>query len=184
MKKANLKSLALELRSELDLTAHERFDPYELAELYGVDVIPLSEIDCTAASLRHFTVARPGEFSGALIPCSDGSTIIVENDSHTDERRASTASHEMAHVILEHPFAATLTDTRKCRLMNSVHETEAAELSGELLLPFDAAKRLAYNHASDLDAAQMFGVSLEFARWRMNATGARKIARRAHAKRK
>lgn len=184
MKKVNLRALALELRREVKLTAHQRFDPYELAELYGVDIIPLSEVDCTDAALQHFTVNRPGGFSGALIPCTDGSTLIVENDSHSAERRVSTASHEMAHVVLEHPFAATLTDTRKCRLLNPAHETEAAELSGELLLPFEAAKRLAYNDVSDVDVAERFGISVEFARWRMNATGARKIARRARAKRR
>lgn len=184
MNKSVLKRLALELRQEVDLTAYDRFDPLMLAELYGVEVIRLSEIECSPAALRHFQVTRPERFSGALVPQSDGSTVIIENDSHEPERRASTASHEVAHVALEHPFAATLTDTKGCRVSIAEHEAEAAELSGELLLPTDAAKRLAFNKVSDADVARRFGISVQFARWRMNATGARKIAARAAAKRR
>ena len=183
MNKTQLKKLALELRSEIGLTPHERFSPHQLAELYGIDVIPLSEVSGGESALRHFSIERPDVFSGALIPCTDGSTVIVENDAHPPERRASTASHEISHVVLEHPFAATLTDAGRCRVMNREHEDEAAELSGELLLPTEAARRLAFNSVDDPEVAQRFGISLEFARWRMNATGARKIAMRAHAKR-
>ncbi|MFC7024786.1 ImmA/IrrE family metallo-endopeptidase [Promicromonospora thailandica] len=133
--------------------------------------------------MEHFAVSRPDVFSGALVPCVDGSVFIVENDLHAPERRVSTASHEISHVVLEHPFSATLTDAGRCRVMNKDHEDEAAELSGELLLPTEAALRLAYDNVSDASVATRFGVSVSFARWRMNATGARKIARRAHAKR-
>jgi hypothetical protein len=51
-------------------------------------------------------------------------------------------------------------------------------------LPTDAARRLALDGASDEAAAEQFGVSVDLARWRLNATGARKIAARAHAKRR
>ena len=58
-------------------------------------------------------------------------------------------------------------------------EDEAAEISGELLIPFEAAKRLARQKATDDEVALRFGVSPELARWRMNSTGARIIAQRA-----
>jgi hypothetical protein len=60
---------------------------------------------------------------------------------------------------------------------------EAAELFGELLIPFDAARRLAYTGTPNEVVAEQFGVSTEFARWRMDATGARRIADRAAARR-
>jgi Zn-dependent peptidase ImmA (M78 family) len=154
-----------------------------LADLYGVHVLRLSELECSAEVLDHFRVVRPHAFSGALIPLTDGGTVIVENDAHAPERRVSTASHEMAHVVLEHPFAAAFTDSSGCRVVNRTLEAEAAELSGELLLPTDAAVRLALDGVSDEHAAQRYGVSIPFARWRLNVTGARKIAARSHAKR-
>lgn len=184
MNKAALRRLALEVRNELNLTAHDPFDPFDLAELYGIDVIRLSEIECSPKALSHFQISRPDVFSGALVPLSDGGTVIIENDSHAPERRISTASHEMSHVVLEHPFRVTLTNTHGCRISDPEHENEAAELSGELLIPFETACRLAYQEVSDAEVARRLGVSVELARWRMNSTGARKIASRAQAKRR
>jgi Zn-dependent peptidase ImmA (M78 family) len=182
--KAALKRLAIELRWEVGLSAYEPFNPLVLAELYGVDVFRLSEIDCSPKALAYFQIERPELFSGALVPLPDGSTVIIENDSHEPERRVSTATHEVAHVTLEHSFAATLTDSQGCRVSIPEQESEAAELSGELLLPTDAAKRLAFNRVTDEEVARQFGISVQFARWRMNATGARKIAARAAARRR
>ncbi len=184
MNKSELRRLALTLREELAMTAYDQFDPRALAELYGVQVLRLSELECSQEVREHFQIVRPQVFSGALIPLTDGGTVIVENDGHAPERRISTASHEMAHVVLEHPFAAALADSTGCRVANRALETEAAELSGELLLPTDAAVRLALDGVSDEIAAERFGVSVPFARWRLNVTGARKIAGRAHAKRR
>ncbi len=183
MNKSALRRLALELRGELALTAYDRCDPFALADLYGVQVLRLSELECSAEVRHHFRIVRPQVFSGALIPLTGGGTLIVENDGHAPERRVSTASHEMAHVVLEHPFAAALTDSTGCRVANRSLEAEAAELSGELLLPTDAAVRLALDGVSDETAGQRFGVSVPFARWRLNVTGARKIAARARGKR-
>lgn len=183
MNKSALRRLALEVREEVNLTPHDPFDPFDLADLYGIDVVRLSDVQCSPEALAHFQITRPDVFSGALVPFSDGSTVIIENDFHAKERRVSTASHEMSHVVLEHHFRATLTNNKGCRVANQEQEAEAAELSGELLIPFEAAKRLAFYRVSDEEAAERFGVSVELARWRMNATGARKIAQRARAKR-
>jgi hypothetical protein len=62
-------------------------------------------------------------------------------------------------------------------------EDEAAELSGELLLPAAAARRAAICRLSDEQVADEFDVSVEFAKWRLNVTGARLIAERAARKR-
>ena len=63
-------------------------------------------------------------------------------------------------------------------MANQVQEDEAAEIAGELLVPFDAAKLLARRKATNEEVALQFGVSVDLARWRMDATGARLIARR------
>lgn len=178
--KTKAKSLALELRAEIELGPFDPFDPWALAELYGVRVYSLSEIDCSQQALTHFTTLGAGAFSGALIPDADG-LLAVENSSHALVRRRSTLSHEMAHVTLEHQFALTMVDARGCRLADGEQEEEAAELSGELLIPFVAARACAIRGESDQAVASHFKVSLDAARWRMNATGARKIAARAAA---
>lgn len=177
MNKAWLKRLALELREEVGVDLEEALDPYLLAELYGVDVHRLSELECSPDALRHFQITRTEVFSGALIPLGTGA-VILENDAHPVQRRRSTGGHEISHVVLEHPFATTLVNERGCRSACREHEAEATELSGELLLPFEAAKLLARRGATNEEAALQYGVSVDFARWRLDCTGARKIARR------
>ncbi len=180
MNKNALKRLAVELRTEAGCGAHDRFDPYRLADLYGVDVHRLSELECSEAARVHFQVTRPDVFSGALVPLVTGGAVIIENDAHSSERRRSTASHEMAHLALEHKFKASFVDDdiRRCRLTNKEQEAEAAELSGELLLPFEAAKFLAIRGIPDEEAATRFDVSVDIAKWRLNSTGARRMAER------
>jgi Zn-dependent peptidase ImmA (M78 family) len=63
-------------------------------------------------------------------------------------------------------------------------EAEATEMAAELLLPGAAARRAALAGMSDAEVAQEFDVSVELARWRMNATGARRIAQREAEKRR
>ncbi len=153
-----------------------------LAELYGswwsLWSLPLDHAvrDHFHRSGRRSSPARCSHRTGA---------VIVENDAHPLARRRSTMGHEMAHVVGEHKFGTSLVNERGCRMANKVQEDEAAEISGELLIPFEAAKRLARRKATDEEVALRFGVSPDMARWRMDATGARLIAaRRAAAYRK
>lgn len=178
--KAACKRLAAELRAEIGLSPMDALDPWKLAELYGVGVIALSGLGLSSEVHDHFTVARPDAFSGALVPIRAGA-VIIENDAHPLARRRSTMGHELAHVFGEHKFGTSLVNERGCRLADQVQEDEAAEIGGELLIPFEAAKQLARRNATNEEVALQFGVSTEFARWRMDATGARLIARRQAA---
>jgi hypothetical protein len=176
--KTEAKKLALELRGELGADAHVPFDPYGFADLYGIDVVQLSTLDTDAR--HHFLKADGSAFSGALIPIGSGA-VILENDAQPRARRRTTMCHELAHVVLEHTFGISLTDERKCGL-GGEKEAEADWLSGEMLIPYDGAFRLARTGTSDSSAAQIFDVSFAVARWRMNGSGARKVASRARAK--
>lgn len=175
--KAECKRLAAERRAEIGLDPMDALDPWKLAALYGIKVIPLSSLRLSDEAHHHFTVARPEVFSGALIPIRNGA-VILENDAHPLVRRRSTMGHEIAHVFGEHEFGTSLVNERGCRLANQAQEEEAAEIGGELLIPFEAAKRLARRNATNEEVALQYGVSPEMARWRMDATGARLIARR------
>lgn len=178
--KAACKRLAAELRAEIDLDPMEALDPWKLAELYGIRVIPLGDLPLDNEIRAHFAIDKPEVFSGALVPIRSGA-VIIENDSHPEARRRSTMGHELAHVFGEHKFGTSLVNERGCRLANQVQEDEAAEIGGELLIPFEAAKKLARRKSTNDEVALQFGVSTEMARWRMDATGARKIAARQEA---
>lgn len=172
------REITLEVRAELGIGVSDALDPYALAELYGIEVVDLSHPCLPPESVRHFTEERPHVFSGALVPLRPSGAFILENHVHHPRRRRATVAHEMAHVLLEHPFGLTLTDENGCREGVAEIEREATELSGELLIPTDAARAAALKGWSDQSVARHFQVSVPLARWRMNASGARKIAAR------
>jgi Zn-dependent peptidase ImmA (M78 family) len=178
--KAACKRLAAEVRAEIGLQPMDALDPWKLAEVYGVEVIQLSALPLSSEIREHLTIARHDLFSGALVPLGNGA-VIVENDSHPPDRRRSTMGHELAHIFGEHKFGTSLVNERGCRLADQVQENEAAEIGGELLIPFEAAKQLACRKATNAEVALHLGVSIDLARWRMDATGARLIARRQAA---
>jgi Zn-dependent peptidase ImmA (M78 family) len=175
--KAACKRLAAEVRTEIGLQPMDALDPWKLAQVYGVEVIPLSALPVSSEIREHFIIARQDLFSGALVPLGNGA-VIVENDSHPPARRRSTMSHELAHIFGEHKFGTSLVSERGCRLADQLQEDEAAEIGSELLIPFEAAKQLARRKTTNEEVALQFGVSTDLARWRMDATGARLIARR------
>jgi hypothetical protein len=175
--KTDAKQLALDLRGEIGLNAHTPFDPYHFASTYGISVVQLSSLHGPARD--HFLHAEGSSLSGALIPLGTG-VVILENDAQPLTRRRTTMCHELAHVVLEHEFGVSLSDERKCGLGGD-QEEEADWLSGEMLIPTDGAFRLARVNATDEQAALAFDVSLAVARWRMNHSGARKVAARARA---
>ncbi|MER7115038.1 ImmA/IrrE family metallo-endopeptidase [Saccharomonospora azurea] len=182
--KATARRLAADVRAELGIRTFAPLDPYALAALYGVEVFTLDEPWLPASAVAHFTGPAVESFSGALVQVGTG-CVIVENHTHERNRRRSTVAHEMAHVLLEHDFGVLVTAGGSCRSGvesgREALEQEAAELSGELLLPCAAARTAAFRGWTDASVARYFRISERMARWRMNVTGARRIARRSLA---
>ncbi|PXY31880.1 ImmA/IrrE family metallo-endopeptidase [Prauserella muralis] len=179
--KAEAKRLALQVREELGVAVFAPLDPYALAELYGIEVCDLSHPTLPADAVRHFTGPAAAAFSGALLAVGTG-RVIVENHVHEPTRRRSTIAHEMAHVLLEHDVDLLLTAEDLCQSSASAVEQEANELAGELLVPRDAATVAAFRGWTDASVARYFRVSESMARWRMNATAARRVACRSRNK--
>src|SRR5437763_7377075 len=142
--KKEAREIALEVREELGVDVFASLDPYAVGQLYGMEVLDLSHPSVPPEAARYFTEERPHVFSGALVPLEPSGAFIIENNAHHPRRRRSTIAHEMAHVLLEHPFGFTLTDEHGCRSAAAEIEEEAAELSGELLVPTDAARLAAF----------------------------------------
>lgn len=179
-RKARLKRLALEIRGEFGIDERSRFDPYAYFAEYGIRVVMLSTLDGPAKD--HFFREFGSPFSGALIPNGTG-FVVLDNDAHDIARRRSTAAHEVAHHALEHEFAAAIpVDGRHCGL-GGEQEKEAEELSGELLIPTASAQAHALARWPDEAVGRRYDVSIDFARWRMNVSGARKKADNVHRRR-
>lgn len=174
--KTEARELALQVRREVGIADADPFDPELWAREYGIPLLSLHQLACSQRAKDHFLRDRVGSWSAALVTNGVGQ-LIVFNPSHAPVRIRSNVSHEAGHVILEHPNETHVSFDAGCDA-DSLLESEATELAGELLLPTRTARRLAASGASDSEVADAFGISIPMAKWRMNATGARLIARR------
>ena len=104
--------------------------------------------------------------------------VILHNDTHSQPRQHSNITHELCHCVLQHPPAAALDPVTGCRIWDSDHEDEANWLTGELLVTREVALAVARGKFAADEALARLGVSRPMLRWRVNATGAQKIAAR------
>jgi len=177
--KTKLETLALQIRSEVGLGWNERLDPYQLAEEYGIPVYSidtLPKFGCSEQALQHFMENRPAVWSAALVAVGTG-RLVIENTAHAPVRRRSNITHEMSHVLLEHPFDDLLLTDEGCRCHDPRKEGEALDLAGELLVPTKAAINAAFAGKTNQQVAIHFAVSVQFAQMRM--AGPRKIVERS-----
>lgn len=172
--------IAIEERRDLGLRPTDPLDPWELAALHGVRIIDIRSLE-EPVDITFFTETNQAAFSGAILPYGRGA-VIVENGSHAHTRRISTVTHEMAHVLLEHPFHDSLA-ALDCIGTTGPLEEQAERLACELLVPRPAALVYARRDMTNADVAQHLGISEAKARQSMNLSGARRQVKRERAKR-
>ena len=174
-----MREVAQEERAALGLSPFDPLDPYALCREHGIDVYPLSALHGVDAAVAHFSIARVRSWSAALIPYGTA-RIIIENDAHAAVRRRSSIAHELGHHLLEHEFQGILLGEDHRRQFDPRPEKEATFLAGELLIPFPAVERMAFDRWSNERVAERYGVSTQFAQMQMK--GQRVRAARAAAK--
>jgi hypothetical protein len=171
--KTRAESLAREIRGELRLSQFDCLSPGDLAALYGIPVIALSELSVWGAShdsIAHFLGAASGELSAFTI--THGTRrLIVHNPDHSLTRQSNSICHEMSHVLLEHE-AGPIFGIGGCRRWNDEDEEQANWLAGVLLVPAEAALSFARRGTDVSVAARQMGVSPALMTWRLNKSGA------------
>lgn len=177
-----MRELAIEERSTTGVDEHEAFDPYALCEEHGVRVYTVESLRSFGApteAILHFTSLNTTSWSAALVPIGPA-RVIIENETHPPVRRRSSIAHELGHFLLEHEFNGVLLGEDHKRQFDSSLEKQATFLSGELLVPENAAKQAAYKGWDNEQVAKTFNVSTQFAQMRMS--GPRVMATRAAKK--
>lgn len=172
--KAEAEQHASELRSELGLTGDAPLCPWRLAEYLEIPVKTLATISVLEPEAVKYLLGAGREHFSAVTLFRDSrgmGRIICHNDSHALTRQRSNLAHELAHAILLHPPTAMFD-------CDPIAEAEAAWLGPALLVPSDAARKIAVNGFDYDEAAKAFGVSVDLMRMRLNVTGATAIANR------
>ena len=179
--KKESENTAMSVRAELGLKSTQPLDPRALAEWLEVPVEPISCLtgDGIAAFVDHLRSEGRTMFSGVTIfpDYPSRRRVILYNDANTPARQNSDIAHELSHGLLLHEPRHAIVNG--CRDYNRDEEEEANWLAGCLLIPREAAVRLAKSRTPKAQLAAEFGVSEKMYDWRLDVTGARIQVRRA-----
>ncbi|WP_053202668.1 ImmA/IrrE family metallo-endopeptidase [Jiangella muralis] len=183
--KSEAEALAEEMRAELDLGNTKRLDPQILADHLEIPVWTLTDVSGRSSgsedgrSVKEAILELQSQSSDAFSAMTvfrGPERVIVHNDRHDTGRQASNITHELAHGLLLHPASAAIDD-RGCRNWAGDVEDEASYLGGALLIPGKGARWIARVGMSVAEAASRFGCSADMVRWRLNVSGAQRIAK-------
>src|SRR5258708_29941292 len=98
--KAEANWWARSVREEMGIAPHLPICPWQLAELLGFPVIPLSQCEKIDSAVS-FLASSKGRSEFSAITLFSGTTrMIIHNDSHGLKRQAANVAHELAHGIL------------------------------------------------------------------------------------
>ncbi len=159
------------IRAELNLTVHDRLDPFALATHYGVPVHSLYDAAQWGLSSQSVTcLQRPDTHYSALTVCDGERRLIVYNPAHSSARTANDIVHELSHIFRNHPPRPAI-GPGGCREWDDRYEEEASWLAGALLVPKIGALFLLRGGSTLEAGAAHFGVTIDLFRWRANVTG-------------
>lgn len=175
--KKHVSELANDTRREFGLNDFAVLDPLALAASLDIPVIPLSALKGISGGGAEYLLVVETSALSAVTVFHGTRRRIVYNDANTPARQRSDVCHELAHGLLFHEPRPALDDSG-LRDWDQVMEDEAQFMAGALLLT-EAAIVAAVRRGHPADhIASVYGVSIEMARWRANATGAhRRVAR-------
>jgi len=130
------------------------------------ELVPLSE-------LERLDELQPGCFSAATIHLPDGGVVALTNPlNQSVARRDSDLAHELAHLILKHePSQVNRIGDLTFFDCDPEQEEEANWLAGCLLLPRPLLLIAARQGLTAEQVAEENAVSIQMARFRLNASG-------------
>ena len=169
---ANRIALGLRIQSNLSMT--DPLDPKIILEKRGIKITGFSDYKNLLPNAVK-QLEESNDFSAMLLS-GDNPQIVVHNDSHSPGRQASNLSHELAHHLLTHP-GNKICSGNLGQKTNSKAEAEASYLGGCILIPNEAAHRIAVLRTDHAEAAEHYGVSEEMIEYRLRMSGAYKIAK-------
>lgn len=170
---------AKSFRLELGMSEDSPLCPFDLAQHLGVGLISLSQIrESCPEQVAYFQGNVGRRELSALTVMRGEQSLIIYNDANSSKRSNADVMHELAHIILFHPPKPPISADGS-RHYDGVLEEEANWLGPALLVSDEAAVAIARNGWSISQASDLFGVSEDLVRMRLNVSGAYKRIRRA-----
>ena len=172
--KSRCEQTARRYRRKLGVSLEHALPYRQLADDLGVIVwTPRDVPGLDDETVRQLSVTDPGSWSAVTIEL-DTRHVIVVNTAQDERRIPNNIVHELAHIILGHA-AARVDVSEDGHLWLTTYgrdqENEADWLAASLLLPRDGLLSCFARRRNVEAIAARFQVSVELARWRLNATG-------------
>jgi Zn-dependent peptidase ImmA (M78 family) len=178
--KASAERRAVDLRTELGLTAADALDIAALASHLKLTVVSAATL-IDIARLEELERLQSFAFSAVTFEIG-GRQFVVTNPLRAAGRVASDVAHELSHILLKHDLSEVSefegVPFRTCR---PDEEEQATALGGTLLLPRPLLARAASRGMGPEEIANRYSVTVEMARFRYNTTGVgRQFGARTH----
>jgi Zn-dependent peptidase ImmA (M78 family) len=168
-------------RQELGLALYGPLCPWKLAEHLEIPVVPLSDYaNDHPQEVAYLTNGQGRREFSAITLCDGSRRLIINNDGHSKKRQAANVIHELSHCILLHP-AKPPFDASGSRHYDEELEAEANWLGPALLVSEDGALSIVRRGYDLAKASDLYGVSEDVIRMRLNVTAAHKRAKRRAA---
>lgn len=181
--KADASWYAREMRRELGLPVDSPLCPWALAAHLDFPVVPLSAYERLEPKAVAYLRSRRGQSEFSAITIFDRNVrVIVHNDAHGAKRQAADLAHELAHGLLLHPPKSPI-DENGSRDYDPALEAEANWLGPALLVSDEAAMSIVSREMTVSAASDLFKVSEDLVRMRINVSGATIRFRHAQLKR-
>lgn len=178
--KSRANQISLRLRRSQGLSPEAPIDLAIIAARLKIEIVPLTSFATEhPKAVRHLSRIDTGAFSAATLHVDSARRIIVHNDTHDHRRQRNNIAHELAHVLLGHPFTFPI-DASGCRNLDRDIEDEASWLGPTILVSDEAALHIVRKAFDNEAACTMYGVSLPLLRMRINASGAMIRVRRSY----
>jgi Zn-dependent peptidase ImmA (M78 family) len=165
--------LVQDIRTEMGLGALAPIDMEALARHLDIPYWPLRRfLEAANEAERCSSIAEIYKRVSAFTFFEGRRRRIVYNEEHGPARHRSNMAHELAHALLLHPPK----DSGAGLDAEEANEAEAHWTGGVLMLPAHQARHIAASRMSLKAAEEQFQLSPEMLRFRLNVTGALKIA--------
>lgn len=167
-------NVSKQYRKNFSILPADPLNAFKLAESLKITVSYANQIpDLDPNSLRILIEEDSSSWSAATLSVNSEYLIIL-NPTHSKARTSSNLMHELAHIIIGHEPARVDVTEDNILLLNTYdqnQEEQADWLCGCLLLPREALLKIKRNRIIDSKASELYGVSADMLKYRMNITG-------------
>ena len=171
--KSYCENLAIYYRKEFNVSSDKPIDINLLVEYLNITLLNPNDIKGIAKETLSTLIVSEAAYWSAVTLSNEDEFIVIYNSAHSLARQSNDIMHEASHIILDHkPQTLHSYETGIfLRHYDEAQEDEANWLAATMLLPKAALFNIKKNKLSNKAAADIYGVSEQLVKMRLNTSG-------------